>query len=528
MAVLINSFAHRAIAEEVQGRAGITGTLLNDPPQWAELRRRYAAYWSFFDGSVWDEKIRTQKALSGKKKGEDQYRYPIQVNPVQPACLLHSHALWGEVRMNTDPLMRVVAEARAKNDFQTGIADRANEVLQTIAYENFMRTMQLEAGLVTQVLGGTVFKYSYAPSDPFLTVPIRVENLLPDYFWAVPRPGSQGMRLSMAKVGFLISASDALLFYPNAEGISALRGDEFEYLEEWTESGYSIRLQEKMGGLAGIRGPKTAWIQKPAANPFKLVPFVYIPHIRAGSFWGLTFIEQVMELAREINSRYADFGDAIRAGTHRKLWTSNQRTPIAVKQFGTGENYLDLGTSGPGNDKPELNALDPPDIPEGYMKLADSLMELLRIAMFTPSAGYGELSGTQRSSETLYGLVWPLEAHINGERIQWTTGLSVGADIALRMLAAKEQAGINDTHVGLRMRGDWAPIFPKSRQALTQELVQRKQVGQVSTPTALAQYGDVPESEIEEEAKRIEEEMKAEAELTAKAKAAAQPSTPSK
>ncbi len=196
----------------------------------------------------------------------------------------------------------------------------------------------------------------------------------------------------------------------------------------------------------------------------------------------------------------------------------NLRSAIATKQLASGETYMDLGSGTPGSSDPALNSLDPPGIPEGYLNFLDSLMNLLRVAMFTPDAGYGELAGTQRSSDTLYGLVWPMESHVTAERILWSTGLSMGAEIALRMLAAKEQAGINRSHLGLWMRADWSPIFPKSRVALTQQLVQREAAGHVSDETALAMYGDIPESQIEDEIARIREKQRAEAGLSARAK----------
>ncbi|MBI4771095.1 MAG: hypothetical protein HY784_11975, partial [Chloroflexi bacterium] len=242
MAVLINTGYRRALASEIQGGMGLGGGLLADPPQWASLRNRYRLYWSLYDGSYWDERINRQRPAKNQP-GDPPLRFPLQINPIMPACLMHAHALWGEVKMNSEPLMRIVAEPRQQNDHQRGIADRASEVIAAIAYENFLRTQQLEAGIVSQVLGGTVFKVSYDAQDSFLSVPIRVENILPDYFWATPRPGSQWWRLLSAKVGYVISVSDAKLYYSHVPGIEKLEGESAEYLEEWTEREYSIRLR---------------------------------------------------------------------------------------------------------------------------------------------------------------------------------------------------------------------------------------------------------------------------------------------
>ena len=72
------------------------------------------------------------------------------------------------------------------------------------------------------------------------------------------------------------------------------------YQKWWTRNHYEITVDGKIVNWAGI--PMQG---QPLGG---MVPYVYVPHIRAGEFYGISLLERKQELAQEINERTVCYG----------------------------------------------------------------------------------------------------------------------------------------------------------------------------------------------------------------------------
>jgi hypothetical protein len=111
-----------------------------------------------------------------------------------------------------------------------------------------------------------------------------------------------------------------------------------------------------------------------------MVPYVYIPHIRAGEFYGISLLERKQELAQEINERMADVGDIV--------YPTDTQPSTATVQWAT------------------------------------DLLSIARTEAYTPPVCYGVDEGSQRSGMTLVLRMLPLVVHVRQERTLMTAGLN--------------------------------------------------------------------------------------------------------
>jgi len=145
-------------------------------------------------------------------------------------------------------------------------------------------------------------------------------------------------------------------------------------------------------------------------------------------------------------------------------------------------------------------------------------MDQMRRDAFVPAVADGEDEGSQRSALTLAFRMWPLTSHIRAERHYWTEGLNILAELALTVLAVKNPTRTNSKdidegiskiglqHLGHIKRQEWAPILPRDRAELVNELVMRAGAGHISLEEALTQYGDI--ENVQEELERIDGEAR--------------------
>jgi hypothetical protein len=173
---------------------------------------------------------------------------------------------------------------------------------------------------------------------------------------------------------------------------------------------------------------------KPLAN---IDPYVYIPHMRVGNFYGESLLHNKLGIAKEINSRFADVGDTLcpRRRSSRGL---PARPMSRYATLGHGQIIGDLGASYPGAPEapkiffPQGGAFTPPAV-----QWAQELLSTARIESYTPPILYGQDEGSQRSALTLAVRMIPLVKHVQQERAFWSTALSRSMYM-LRMAAAQD------------------------------------------------------------------------------------------
>ncbi len=456
-------------------------------------RQRYTAYWDWYDGRVFQ--------LQGNQ-------YPLAINPVRLACILHRNALFGMDDDTAEPLVKshftedsYVADEVNKDDdplkqseTQKKAEKRARlrtELVNRVWQQSSGRALQLENGLISQALGGCYFAVRFDPSNTFLALPIRIEIIHPEEIIPIT---SQADRWHMyaAHVIRYISHQNALLQY----GVDIGSSKEAVYHEYWTRDTYLIEIDGKVV-LSGGEEQK-------GENPFGVVPFVYIPHEREGNhMYGVPVMHQTEGMVTELNARMADVGDGVRLGVHRKTWARNLQKQPGKVRIDDELVAIDLGGSFPGGNPPEVGVIDPPDIPTETAPYLDSLDTNLNKAQFTPDVAYGIDEGSQRSGLTLSFRFWPMSSHIGTERSFWTTGLNVVAEYILRIAAAYKVRGgleayaITEDDFNKSLRQDWFPMLPRDEEQEEASRLQRKNAGLLSQQTALEQQDDIDEPKRE-------------------------------
>jgi len=460
---------------------------------------KYQELESWFNGQALSE---TQS-----QGGNEIDVYPLRVNPIRTACLKHSYALFGEFPDDISGTLvqpRVIVEA----DRDKSQSDIVEDALSKAWYNNNGAAVMMENGLLSQIFGGCIFKASWVPDLPE-EYRVRIERIHPREFVCVPYENDY-WRLKQAWVVRKIT-KDAAEQY----GVK-LATDFGYYIEWWREDEYQIMVDDNpivydMFGAQTVLGGR---------NPFGFVPFVYIPHERAGEFYGNPVITDAGQgLTKELNLRTADAGDATSDQSHSVIAMRNVRGTPKIQRLSNGVQVIDLGSAqnitGAASE-PDLFSVTRSQITDPMLHLSRDVRDELRRELMVPAVAEGEDEGSQRSAATLVLRMWPLTSHIKSERALWSTGLTAFNKMLLSIMANKKFGGINKEHLKLPLKNKWYPILPRDRQAFVEELVARRGVQLGSLEHLLALIGDVEDIDVVMEQINEEKEFNAEMELKAK------------
>ena len=499
----------RSVIEQVVGRTtgqGFTLKDLDDFPhsEYSQRLTLYEELGKWFTGEMLVDYVKV-----GKKKID---KYPIRLNPIYGACLKHAYALFGEFPDDIDGslIQPRVKNAELLTDERTKVAQQA---LINMWSENNGAALQIEAGISSQIYGGVVFRLAYDPFDINRKIPLRIELLKPTEFMAIPRDDDP-WTLKEAWLIREITRKTA-----KELGVNLSR-DKGYYVEHWKPQEYEITVDDTPIGF--VTGNEIFRIG--GENPYNFVPFVYIPHIRVGGFWGTGIIqESVKGLTRELNSRFADAGDAVSDDTHVVGVMKNVRGAVRVVEPIPGLKLLDIGSAQTftgGEAEPNIEFPNIKRMSEPVLRLIEELTDEFRREVYVPAVAEGEDEGSQRSSATLTTRMWPLVSHIRQERVMWSTGMRKLHKMALIMMKTKKLGNITAEHLDLRLKNRWYSILPRDRQNLIDELAVRaaNRIGSLEHLLELA--GDV--ENVPQELTKIMQQMEFEAKLKTMARPAPQ------
>ncbi len=471
---------------------------------WMLQRVRYELNWGLYTGEKWLENKGTAEAPKRK--------YRLGVNDISLACNMHAQLLFGEVQDNSDPLVAFRVSARKGQTVSEDMIQRSQNYLDELWSESAARKVQFIAGLSSQITGGVYWRVRYAlgEENPFNLFPFKFEPIHADYVFPVFSPGST--RISEVFVRYQLSREAARAEW---NVWSNTWPDVVEYREHWT--GPRGGEPGTLSITVGVDGERK--VVKADKNPFGFIPFVYIPHIPSNGFFGIPLSELAgaSDLAEEYNERLADTGDILKQnagafGVLKNHPTGKIKTPFRL--WNGGPTIVDLGPGLPDGRASELEWFDASDITPGTTTYLDSLKKELRMSMAIPPVAVGEDEGSQRSSLTLTTRMFPMKSHVATERWLWGPPMEDINRMALLMAIIKQVGDLNGLDVAkIAITPSWAPMLPRDRAELVNEMVQRAGVGHIAPQDALERYEDIPAGEIEDAYKRIQEAQKWTAEL---------------
>lgn len=465
---------------------------------WAFQQSRSAANWQLYNGETWQE---LEKAVDGQ---EARRKYRLGVNDISLACNMHAQLLFGEVRDNGEPLVQQKVAARRGQTVADGVIERAQDYLDELWMESHARKIQFLAGLSSQITGGVYWRvrYTLGGENPFDLFPFKFEFIHSDYVFPVFTPGST--TFSEIFVRYMVPREAARSEWGKWSNDWP---ELVEYREHWTAARGGI--EGTLSITVGVEGKRLEI--KAEKNPFGFLPFVYVPHVASNGFFGVPLAEWAggVDLAHEYNARLANIGDILHQNSYPFGVLKNHPTgklKLPFRLWKGGPAVVDLGPGMPDGKAPEMDWYSPSDVTSGAMNYIDSLKKELRMAMAIPPVAVGEDEGSQRSSLTLITRMFPVKSHILTERWIWTPAFEMLNRMALQMAILKKVGNLDGLDVSrISVVPTWAPMLPRDRTELVNELVQRAGVGHIHPMDALEKYEDIPTGEVEEAFKRIQE-----------------------
>lgn len=470
--------------------------------QYNENKTKYQTYWNWYKGTALDETVLQQ--------GKQVELYPVKINPLKNFVSKHVSALFGEVLEDDRPLVipRIIAN-KAKGDSKKS-AKRVEEILNTLWYENNGRAIQLENGFLSQIYGGCIFKLTYVPREIWREIPIRIEKIQPENFICRP-DASDFFRLKEMWIIDYISSQEAASL-----GVKIDKSELGLYVDYWSESRHKTTINGEVCSTVDQNGQIHRYDE---INQFGIVPGIYIPHIRAGKFYGESLIEPLIGLVEELNTRTADYGDAISDDSHPYIAMRNVNGSPNIVKLANGLNVINLGSSQSGlttaEGQPDMFSVSKNSASEPMSDINQRLLDQLRRDSFVPAIADGEDEGSQRSALTLAMRMWPLTSHVKMERINWETGLNLLHRYALIMLNKIGHSGVLEEDQRLKMRCAWYSYLPKDRDSVINEVVSLAGSNLGSPQKLIDKLGDV--DDVEEEMDNIEDWVKRMAKIQAEA-----------
>lgn len=457
----------------------------------------YSELTTWYKGTALNDTVQITK--NGVKTNVS--KYPLKINPLKKTVEKHVAVLMGSTPSNIrDGAMPV----RFRPDLPAEEKERSEKIVKAII-KAFMTggggAMLMQNGFLSEYLGGSVL------TSKFRNRQIETSNPHPSEFVGIP-DGINYWRLREAWIVRKISA-DVLPSYGFTTD-SFPRESEFWYVEHWTPKEYSVSINDIV--IVDDEG-----IPMAGNNPFGVVPIEYIPHLRDEDFLGFGDIsEAVRGLIREMNLRAADVGDAVSDDSHQIIYFDNVKEGIKSVTI-DGRPMLNLGSSmgiTANESKPEMATVKVSSASDVSLSFLDRLESYYRQEVSYPAVADGVDQGSQRSSKTLDARMWPLQSHVDLERVNLSIGLIFFVKIMLKMMAVKGLDGITMEDVDVPIILEWQPQLARDRDSLVNEVVQRTPGDNptLSQRSAIAMMGNPnPDEELEQ----IQAEQKIRADLAA-------------
>jgi hypothetical protein len=483
--------------------------------RWIAQAQFYEVLHKWYSGEMLNEQ------LIDSATGIAVDKYPIKINPLRGTSRKHVSALFGS---NIDSIafggIPVTINATLK-EAESERKQRLDEAIQEVFNASGGGASFIQNGMMSQKYGGCVFHLSFNPENNVIQISVPS----PREFIGIPY-GTDYWRLREAWIVREISIEDAKAYGVN----NPKETQQYYYIEHWTEETYEIMVNGDPIKVAGFEAK--------GANPYGVVPMVYIPHMREEGFLGLPILtETIRGLILEMNLRWADVGDAVNDDTHGYVAVRNIRGSLKVTGVGDGKKIIDLGsmTGMGGEQNPDMFSVKTSSVAQPMLQYVRDLESLYRREAAHPAVADGEDEGSQRSSLTLTTRMFPLVSEAEMERVFWSIGLGKLVKIMLKIMRVKSLFSITEEDEKVNFLIKWNTMLPRDRDAIVNEAAIRSKNKLGSQKHLIGLFNDV--DSIDDELAEIEKEAEAEQErqvasMEAKAKVAAEnapdPATKSK
>lgn len=507
--------------------SGATGEDIYYQGTWPDQRDVYAELKAWYDGEEWS---RTIPDLTDPITGKLALQWPLQVNPIAKVCRIHRAVMMGMQAQTIDePQVATLVTRSGLNEAQRAKAETLQRFVNRVWTKSHAQSIQFEAGLLQQIYGGHVFRVKWEPFNTALPHRISIRSLRnPGWFYAAATDPVNDWDLLDAYVGYPISKEVAFVKY----GIHT-DDDTCLYLEHWTKAEWKITVD---GKVPTMKDDERGLFKLEGENAWGIIPIVYVPHERDGSFLGRSVVDgnsTLIGLSKELNARLADKGESLQAAKSI-LWVKNSRTRgLTVQEIDVGGQnieLLDIGDAGrmPNSPEPEAGVLEPQGIPTSVASFPDELWgEIMRQGDVARVAfGDDDVSGGRITGPVTAYRMWPTMQHTMVERAQFHEGVIQVAHIVLTIGLEKLRAGefkkyratppdLSDEMLDLDFSTGWRPMIPVEELQRATILDNQLRAGGLSLVTYLRERGV---QDPEAEAERIWEDRERDAEIEAKSK----------
>ncbi len=478
--------------------ARIAGENDLQPLELQDYMNRYPQWRSLYDGTSLEEQIESSDTKA--------YRWPVRYNLVHSYCQLYAGLLWGRGRTGAESNdlfeIRVDDKVPGAKPY-TAAAPKLRELFQ---YFWAQQSHVLRPNsVIQQWAGGCVLKVSWNPISPSAVFGIQIETIQPEHFFPVWDPLNFEV-LYAVRIRFTVSKQVALEKYNVTSQQLKDFGDVVPVEEYWDRLKYRITLGSGEGKVVA-RNYKGQPME--GANPYVhpvtkvgVIPFVYIPRIRSGSFLGESLAYQLEGLQNELNKTLADYGDALTRGAHPAFGISDfksKKEVISIPRHGA----LNMGITRAGGSPPKVHEFPSPNVPEKTDVFIEKLLSLSeQVSGLTPAATG---SSSAKSSLTFALEMLPTTNLIDWQRSHWSQG--IGGRGGINEIAAviwKGKAGATSLAPGLpdgtfsmSQQVQFKPVIPRDRLEIVDEVVRLATANAVSPQEWLKRLGDI--EDIDEE-----------------------------
>ena len=454
--------------------------------EWQAQSQLYSKWWAHFSGA--SLQLRNKKDV-----GDSYFLFPLRNNVYKKLVQIHAMLIWGAQPGND--IVRFYTESLSVEDEEEETPHVASRLLSMVILENHFYSSLRQAARLFNTFGGVFIKV--VPDDKkFLGV--RLELLEPNFVF--PVWGARGEIIELYVMYWIGALQAAEYGYEDKGDTKVL------YSEHWTKEKWEITIGTE-GQTAVYNGETLKGKNeiKPDDETQGTVPFVYIPRLSTGNYYGESIIQDIIGLVQELNTLSSDMGDAIAESSHRKPWIRDYRGrgTLNLNDYERGE-VMDLGETPPGLKEPHIDSLDPPRFPDSTLAFLEWVSSEIRQTTHTAGVILGLDEGSQRSSETLNARALPTVATINDYRDTWSEGFHQIAYLSMLCQKTLDKLSDDDSLTGWILRADFPPVLPRDKQQLVTDETLLRGGGLRSLRQSLHQLGDV--RNIEKEAKDIEDE----------------------